>query len=96
MALRSSHLKRDEVRVLQPQLGEALIVERYSSKHVKAGVLHPDDFTESQGSSVLPDRPAVASRTELTELRARVHRVAESPEAELVDDEASTERFRGL
>ncbi len=95
MALRSSHLKRDEVRVLQPQLGEALIVERYSSKHVKA-VLHPDDFTESQDSSVLPDRPAVASRTELTELRARVHRVAESPEAELVDDEASTERFRGL
>lgn len=34
--------------------------------------------------------------TELSDLGARVHRIAESPEGELIDDEASIGRLLGL
>jgi hypothetical protein len=34
--------------------------------------------------------------TELSDLGARVHRIAESPEGELIDDEASIRRLLGL
>lgn len=50
MALQSSPIKSNDVRLPDPQLGEALVVERYSAKHVKAVILHPDDFAELQGS----------------------------------------------
>lgn len=70
------------------------MVERYSAKHVKAVILHPDDFAEMQGSSeLLEDLTAV---TELSDLGARAHRMSESPEGELIDDETSVRRLLGL
>jgi hypothetical protein len=94
MALHSSPIKSNDVRLPEPQLGEALVVERYSAKHVKAIILHPDDFAELQGSSELLEDLAVAP--ELGDLGARAHQIAESPEGELIDDEASIRRLLGL
>jgi hypothetical protein len=51
MALHSSPIKSNDVRLPQPQPGEALMVERYSAKHVKAVILHPDDFAGQLGAS---------------------------------------------
>lgn len=70
------------------------MVERYSAKHVKAVILHPDDFAELQGDSELLDDLGAAS--ELSDLGLRAHQIAESPEGELVDDEASVRRLLGL
>ncbi|HEX6687129.1 MAG TPA: hypothetical protein VF085_00525 [Solirubrobacterales bacterium] len=70
------------------------MVERYSAKHVKAVILHPDDFAELQGSSELLDDLALTP--ELSDLGARAHQIAESPEGELIDDEASVRRLLGL
>jgi hypothetical protein len=67
------------------------VVERYSPKHVKAVILHPDDFAELQGDSKLLDDLTVAS--DLSDLGARAHQIAESPEGELIDDEASVRRL---
>jgi hypothetical protein len=94
MTLHSSTIKGNDVRLPQPQPGEALVVERYSAKHIKAVILHPDDFAELQGSSELLDDLALAP--ELSDLGARAHRLAESPEGELIDDEASVRRLLGL
>lgn len=77
-----------------PQPGEALVVERYSAKHVKAVILHPDDFAELQSDAELLNDLGPGS--ELSELGVRAHRAAESPEGELVDDEASVRRLLGL
>lgn len=94
MALHSSPIKSNDVRLPDPQPGEALVVERYSAKHVKAVILHPDDFAELQGGSeLLEDLTAV---TELSDLGARAHRMSESPEGELIDDEASVRRLLNL
>jgi hypothetical protein len=82
--------------VPQPKQGEALLVERYSPEHVKAVVLHPEDFAELQESSQLLEELAAAESPELTELAARAHRIAESAEGELVTDEASVKRLLGL
>lgn len=70
------------------------MVERYSAKHVKAVILHPDDFAELQGSSELLDDLVAAPK--LSDLGARAHRSVESPEGELIDDEASVRRLLGL
>lgn len=70
------------------------MVERYSAEHVKAVILHPDDFAELQGDSELLD--GLGAGSELSDLGARVHQAAESPEGELVDDEASVRRLLGL
>ncbi len=70
------------------------MVERYSAKHVKAVILHPDDFAELQSSSELLDD--LASAPELSDLGVRVHQIAESPEGELIDDEASVRRLLDL
>jgi hypothetical protein len=94
MTLHSSPIKSNDVRVPQPQPGEALVVERYSAKHVKAVILHPDDFAELQSSSELLEDLVVAP--ELSDLGARAHRIAESPEGELIDDEASVRRLLDL
>jgi hypothetical protein len=94
VALNSSPIKSNDVRLPDPQPGEALVVERYSAKHVKAVILHPDDFAELQGDSELLDDLGVAS--ELSDLEVRAHQIAESPEGELVDDEASVRRLLGL
>lgn len=84
----------NDVRLPEPQPGEALVVERYSPKHVKAVILHPDDFAELQDGSELLDDLAVTP--ELSDLGARIHQIAESPEGELIDDEASVRRLLGL
>lgn len=55
MALQSSSIKSNDVRLSDPRPGEALVVERYSAEHVMAVILHPDDFAELQGSSELLD-----------------------------------------
>jgi hypothetical protein len=94
MALHSSPIKSNDVRLPEPQPGEALMVERYSAKHVKAVILHPDDFAELQGSSELLDDLTASS--ELSDLGVRAHQMAESPEGELIDNEASVRRLLGL
>jgi hypothetical protein len=94
MALHSLPIKSNDVRLPEPQPGEALVVERYSAKHVKAVILHPDDFAELQGSSALLDD--LAASPELSDLGVRAHEIAESPEGELVDDEASVRHLLGL
>lgn len=94
MALRSSPIKSNDVRLPDPRPGEALVVERYGAEHVKAVILHPDDFAELQGDAELLDDLGTAS--ELSDLGARVHQIAEAPEGELVDDEASVRRLLGL
>jgi hypothetical protein len=94
MALHSSPIKSNDVRLPEPQPGEALVVERYSAEHVKAVILHPDDFAELQGSSELLDDLTVTP--ELSHLGVRAHQIAESPEGELIDDEASVRRLLGL
>lgn len=94
MALNSSPIKSNNVRLPEPQPGEALMVERYSAKHVKAVILHPDDFAELQGSSELLDDLTIAP--ELNDLGVRAHQIAESPEGRLIDDEASVKRLLGL
>lgn len=94
MALHSSSIKGNDVRLPEPQPGEALVVERYSAQHVKAVILHPDDFAELQGSSELLDDLVAAP--ELSDLGVHAHQIVESPEGELVDDEASVRRLLGL
>lgn len=49
--------------------------------------LRPDEFAELQGDSELLDDLGTA--LELSDLGVRVHRIAELPEGELIDDEAS-------
>ena len=94
MALHSSPIKSSDVRLPEPQPGEALVVERYGAEHVKAVILHPDDFAELQGDSKLLDDSAAAS--DLSDLGARAHQIAESPEGELIDDKASVRRLLAL
>ncbi|MEX2447231.1 MAG: hypothetical protein WD404_00625 [Solirubrobacterales bacterium] len=94
MALHSSPIKSNDVRLPQPQPGEALMVERYSAEHVKAVILHPDDFAELQGNSELLDNLVAAP--DLSDLGVRAHQLAESPEGKLIDDEASVKRLLGL
>lgn len=94
MALHSSAIKSNDVRLPDPRPGEALVIERCSAEHVKAVILHPDDFAELQGDSKLLDDLTVAS--DLSDLGARAHQIAESAEGELIDDEASVRRLLGL
>ncbi len=94
MALHSSPIRSNDVRLPEPQPGEALVVERYSAEHVKAVILHPDDFAELQGDSELLDDLSAGS--ELSDLGVRAHQAVESPEGKLVDDKASVRRLLGL
>jgi hypothetical protein len=55
--------------------------------------LRPDEFAELQGDSELLDDLGTA--LELSDLAVRVHRIAELPEGELIDDEASVKRLLG-
>lgn len=94
MALHSSPIKSNDVRLPEPRPGQALVVERYSAEHVKAVILHPDDFAELQGDSQLLDELGAAS--DLSDLGVRAHQIAESPEGKLIDDEALVRRLLGL
>jgi len=72
------------------------MVERYRTENVKAVILHPDDFAALQASSQLLEEIARPGSPALTELAARAHQVAESPEGELITDKASVKRLLGL
>jgi len=57
-------------------------------------ILHLDDFAVLQGDSkLLGDLTIVL---DLSDLRGRAHQIAEFPEGELIDDEASVRRLLTL
>lgn len=96
MVLQSTPIKSNDVRVPRPRPGQALVVHRYGAEHVKAVILHPDDFAELRESSELLEQLSGTARPEMGELAVRVHRRGESPEGELIEDEASVRRLLGL
>ena len=55
--------------------------------------LRPDEFAELQGDSELLDD--LGTVLGLSDLAVRVHRIAELPEGEMIDDEASVKRLLG-
>lgn len=63
---------------------------------VGRGVIHwlEVEAERTQGSSELVEELPVVP--ELSDLGARAHRLAESPEGELINDEASVRRLLGL
>jgi hypothetical protein len=96
MELRSVSIKGNDVRVPKPELGNAYLVERYSADSVKAVILHPDDFAELQSRAQMLEEAARPASFELTELGAKAHRIAESREGELVEDEAAVRSLLGI
>jgi len=96
MSLTRSHTSGNNVRVPSPEQGTAIVVERYNADNIKAVVLHPEDFSELERISTVLDELAGASDIELSDTGAKAHRSVESPEAELVEDEASVRRLLGL
>lgn len=96
MDLHSIPLKSNDVRVPKPEVGNAYLVGRYSADSVKAVILHPDDFAELQGRARLLEEAARPAGFELTELEAKAHRIAESREGEVVEDEAAVRSLLGL
>jgi hypothetical protein len=94
--LNSIPLKSNDVRVPKPEVGNAYLVERYSADSVKAVILHPDDFAELQGRARMLEEAARPATFELTELGAKAHRIAESREGELIEDEAAVRRLLGI
>jgi len=94
--LNSVSIKGNDVRVPKPELGTAYLVERYSAGSVKAVILHPDDFAELQRRARILEEAARPASFELTELGAKAHRIAESREGELVEDEAAVRSLLGL
>jgi hypothetical protein len=94
--LNSVSLKSNDVRVPKPELGNAYLVERYSADSVKAVILHPDDFAELQNRARLLEEAARPASFELTELGAKAHRIAESREGELIEDEAAVRSLLGI
>jgi hypothetical protein len=94
--LNSVHLKSNDVRVPKPEVGSAYLVERYSAGRVKAVILHPDDFTALQNRAKLLEDAARPASFELTELGAKAHRIAESREGELIEDEAAVRSLLGI
>ena len=96
MPLTRSHTSGNNVRVPSPEQGTALVVERYSAENIKAVVLHPDDFSQLERVSTVLDELAGPSDVELSDTGSKAHRIVESPEAELVEDEASVRRLLGL
>jgi hypothetical protein len=96
MELNSVPIKSNDVRVPKPELGSAYLVERYSSDSVKAVILHPTDFAELQSRAQMLEEAARPATFELTELGAKAHRIAESREGELIEDEAAVRSLLGL
>jgi len=96
MSLSRSRARGNDVRVPSPKQGTALVVERYSAENVKAVVLHPEDFSELERLSTALDELAHPPRTDLSDIGAKAHRIVESSEAELVEDEESVRRLLGL
>lgn len=96
MELNSIPIKSNDVRVPKPELGSAYLVERYSADSVKAVILHPDDFAELQSRARMLEEAARPASFELTELGVKAHRIAESREGELIDDEAAVRSLLGI
>jgi hypothetical protein len=94
MALKKRTIDSNQVRVSTPEIGEALLVERYGRGRVKAVVLHPDDFAELRESAELLDE--VTAGENATELAVSLHHLAEAPEGEVVEDEASVRALLGI
>lgn len=95
MDLERSHARSNDVRVPAPERGTALVVERYRPENVKAVVLHPDDFSELEHALGLLDEMS-APDSELSDLGARAHEIVESPESELIEDEATVRSLLSL
>jgi hypothetical protein len=89
-------VKSNDVRVPRPELGNAYFVERYNAGSVKAVILHPDDFSELQNRAQMLEDAARPGSFELTELGAKAHRIAESREGELIEDEAAVRSLLGI
>lgn len=96
MELNSVPIKSNDVRVPKPEVGSAYLVERYSAGSVKAVILHPDDFAELQNRARMLEEAARPASFELTELGAKAHRIAESREGELIEDEAAVRSLLGI
>ena len=96
MDFNSVSLKSNDVRVPKPEVGNAYLVERYSADSVKAVILHPDDFAELQSRARILEEAARPVGFELTDLGAKAHRIAESREGEVVEDEAAVRSLLGL
>lgn len=96
MELNSIPIKSNDVRVPKPELGSAYLVERYSADSVKAVILHPDDFAELQSRARMLDEAARPASFELTDLGAKAHRIAESREGDLIEDEAAVRSLLGI
>lgn len=96
MELNSVSLKSNDVRVPKPEVGNAYLVERYNADSVKAVILHPDDFAEMQNRVRILEEAARPAGFELTDLGAKAHRIAESREGEVVEDDAAVRSLLGL
>ncbi len=96
MELKNVPVRSNDVRLPKPELGSAYLVERYSAGALKAVILHPDDFAELQGRARLLEEAARPAGLELTELGARAHRLSESREGELVEDEGAVRDLLGI
>lgn len=96
MELNSVSLKSNDVRVPKPEVGNAYLVERYNADSVKAVILHPDDFAEMQSRVRILEEAARPAGFELTDLGAKAHRIAESREGEVVEDDAAVRSLLGL
>ena len=94
--MHSIPIKSNDVRVPKPELGNAYLVERYSAGSVKAVILHPDDFAEMQSRVQMLEEAARPATFELSEIGAKAHRIAESREGELVEDEAAVRSLLGI
>jgi hypothetical protein len=94
--LNSVPVRSNDVRVPKPELGNAYLVERYSSDSVKAVILHPDDFAELQSRARILEEAARPAGLELSELEAKSHRISESREGEVIEDEAAVRSLLGI
>lgn len=96
MELNSVPIKSNDVRLPRPELGNAYLVERYNAQSVKAVILHPDDFAELQKRARMLEEAARPASFELTELGAKAHRITETREGELIEDEAAVRSLLGI
>lgn len=94
--MKSVSVKGNDVRVPRPEVGNAYLVERYSADSVKAVILHPDDFAELQSRARILEEAARPVGFDLSDLEAKAHQIAESPEGGIVEDEAAVRSLLGL
>jgi hypothetical protein len=59
-------------------------------------IFHPDDLTELQRRSRILEEATRPPSFELTDLGAKAHRIAESREGELIEDETTVRNLLGI